>query len=115
MSHTTLPLNMSPEDERSYRDARRRVRSLRGWYMHATVYAAVNGAFWLAFLLSGATHLTRHGWPRPLPMTLAWGLALLVHGAIVWSRTSPSGRQWEARKIEQYMQQERDAQAGARK
>lgn len=63
-------------------------------------------AFWLAFLLNGTHDLTRQGWPRPLPMTLGWGLGMLIHGAVVWSRASGFGLNWEARKIEQYLNDE---------
>ncbi len=92
----------------AYRIARRRVRALRSWYLHAMVYGAVVGGMWVFFLLQGATHLTRNGWPAPLPVTLGWGLGLLIHGLLVWSRTSPVGRNWEARKIEQFMREERE-------
>jgi 2TM domain len=109
MRDDTLPENAaaSPLDQ-AYRIARRRVRALRGWYLHAMVYGSVVGGLWLLFLAQGAIHLTRNGWPRPLPITLGWGLGLLIHGLLVWSRTSPTGRQWETRKIEQFMREERD-------
>ncbi len=99
--------NVNPLDQ-AYRVARRRVRALRGWYLHALIYASVVGGMWVWFFLQGATHLTHNGWPKPLPVTLGWGLGLLIHGLVVWSRTSPVGRHWEARKIEQFMREERE-------
>ncbi len=109
MRDATTPENAaaSPLDQ-AYRIARRRVRALRSWYLHAMVYGSVVGGLWLLFLAQGAIHLTRTGWPRPLPITLGWGLGLLIHGLLVWSRTSPTGRQWETRKIEQFMREERE-------
>lgn len=107
MSHEAcLPMNNMTDEQRAYAVARRRVRLLRSWYLHAMVYAAVNGGFWLFWLVSGATELSRHGWPRPLPMTLGWGLGLLIHGAVVFMRTSGAGRNWEARKIDEFMRDE---------
>lgn len=107
MNEACMPTNEMTDEQRAYRVARHKVRRLRGWYLHAMVYLAVNGAFWLVFLANGAESLTRHGWPRPLPMTLGWGLGLLIHGALVWSSTSGFGRQWESRKVDEFMRDER--------
>lgn len=113
MHHSNSLTDNSPESamDQAYRIARRRVRALRAWYLHALIYGSVVGGLWVLFLAQGATHLTRNGWPRPLPVTLGWGLGLLIHGLLVWSRTSPTGRHWEARKIEQFMLEERAARA----
>jgi hypothetical protein len=86
----------------AYRTARRRVRMLRGWYVHALIYACVIVGLWTAYALS--THSPRFAWP--LPPTLGWGLGLAIHGLVVWLGTSNRGRQWEARKIEQYMHED---------
>ena len=72
---------------------------LRGWYIHALVYACVIGGLWFIYALS--PYSARFHWP--LPPTLGWGLGLLIHGLVVWLGASGKGRQWEARKIEQYM------------
>jgi hypothetical protein len=107
MSHHchVLPADATPED-RAYWRARRRVRALRSWYSHALVYACVNGAVWLMYTLQPWASHDWHGWPGPLKMTLGWGLALLIHGVVVWTRTSTRGREWESRKIEQYVRQD---------
>ena len=88
----------------AYRVARRRVRRLRGWYIHALVYACVIGGLWLLFALQPS--FGRFGWPRPLPPTLGWGLGLAIHGLVVWMGSSLRGRQWESRKIDEYLQAE---------
>lgn len=97
----------------AYRFARRRVRRLRGWYIHALIYACVIGGAWLLFALHPS--FGRMGWPRPLPATLGWGLGLAIHGLVVWTGTSLRGRQWESRKIEEYMQRELAARGSARR
>ena len=40
-------------------------------------------------------------WVWQIP--LAWGLALAVHGILVWTRLSRWGRDWESRKIREFM------------
>ena len=47
------------------------------------------------------------GWPWPLTTTLAWGLGLGVHGILVWTRLSRWGRDWETRKIQEFMNRQR--------
>lgn len=104
-----LPLEAADADQ-AYRRARRRVRMLRGWYVHALVYACVIGGLWALYALSGQP--SRFAWP--LAPTLGWGLGLAIHGLAVWLGTSSRGRQWEARKIEAYMNEERGARRTVR-
>ncbi|WP_454766083.1 sensor histidine kinase [Cupriavidus campinensis] len=87
----------SAADQRAYDDARRRVRALRGFYMHAMLYVAVNAILIAVNLLTAP--------PRPwagAPMA-GWGMALAAHGILVWSRVGLLGRRWEERKIAEYM------------
>lgn len=90
----------------AYWRARRMVRALRGWYIHVLVYAVVNAWLWLRFLYFPSpawSHYSATGWPWPLTTTLAWGLGLTVHGLLVWTRLSRRGRDWEQRKIQEFM------------
>jgi hypothetical protein len=97
--------------ETAYRAARRRVRMVHGWYIHALVYACVIGGLWLIYGFSG--HVPRFRWP--LAPTLGWGLGLAIHGIVVWLNTSRKARQWESRKIEQYLHEDLAATPGRRK
>lgn len=92
----------------AYRQARRRVRMLQGWYIHALVYACVIGVLWLIYLSTGQG--SRFAWP--LPATLGWGLGLAIHGLVVWLGASRRARDWEARKIAEYL--DADAQSPPR-
>lgn len=94
-------------DDAAYRRARRRVRMLRGWYLHALVYACVIAGVWLVYAASGQA-----GYPWPLPATLGWGLGLAIHGLVVWLGSSRRGRDWEARKIEEYLREEAGDRSG---
>ena len=114
MYDTTSSSPATPESasiDAAYRLARRRVRMLRGWYVHALIYACVIGALWIIYAFSG--HTGRFHWP--LPPTLGWGLGLTIHGVVVWLGTSLKGRQWESRKIEEYANEELAARRGSRR
>ena len=97
--------------EAAYRRARRRVRVLQGWYIHALVYACVIGGLWTIYAFTGQG--SRFAWP--LPATLGWGLGLAIHGLVVWLGTSLWGRQWESRKIDEYMNAEQAARGSAKR
>ena len=65
------------------RMARRRAAAKMGWYIHATVYAAVNSMLALISTLDG-----RHWAVYP---ALGWGLGLAIHGAVVYFVTGGGG------------------------
>jgi hypothetical protein len=56
--------------------ARKIVAARLGWYVHATVYLAVN------LLLAVVSARYSHHWA--LFPALGWGVGLLIHGAVVW-------------------------------
>ncbi len=63
--------------------AHRRARAKMGWYIHATVYLAVNSMLAVISALSG------HTW-AVFP-ALGWGLGLAIHGAVVFFTTGGGG------------------------
>ena len=95
--NSTSQIWRSPEDQRAFDDARRHVRSMRRFYRHAIVFLAVNlGLAALSFF-----QVTHRQWPT---WTLfGWGMALGIHGLLVWTRVGLLGPQWEARKIAEIM------------
>ena len=100
------PFPPADDNAWAYWRARRMVRALRGWYIHLMVYVLVNGWLWFRFYYFGTpswSHYQTTGWPWPLSTTLAWGLGLAIHGTLVWMRLSRWGRDWEQRKIQEFM------------
>ena len=61
-------------DQRAYQDARRRVRALRFFYMHALIYVGVNA---LLIVINLVTSPERPWVRAPL---MGWGIGLAVHG-----------------------------------
>ena len=91
-----------PGDARAdaYQRAVRRVRKLRGFYLHAMVYATVMTMLIVINLLSSSG---RFWFPFPL---LGWGLGLAIHGLAVWQGGRWLGAEWEARKIAEILSRE---------
>ena len=94
MQTRTLP------DQQLERQARQRAGAKLGWYMHAFVYVAVNLLLLTLSFASG-----RHWAVFPL---LGWGLALAIHGVVVFVLTGGAGL------YQRLLQQERERLARQR-
>ena len=90
-----MPNSETPTTEAELeRLARRRAGAKMGWYIHATVYIAVN---LLLAVLSSASG--RHWAVFP---ALGWGLGLAIHGIVVFIAAGGGGLH------ERLVQQERE-------
>ena len=90
-----------PEDPDAYRRARRRVRQIRGFYVHVAVFVAVNV---LLHLINFAA--TRKVYWAFWPL-VGWGIGLLAHGLAAYRWMPFLGRDWEERKIRELMDKDR--------
>ena len=91
---------MDQEQQQRYEQARRRVKELKGFYIHATAYVLVNiGLFIINLLTSSGT------WWFYWPL-LGWGIGLGVHALSVFGLRGTLGRDWEERKIRELMDEE---------
>lgn len=70
----------SPDIERI---ARRRAGAKLGWYIHATVFVAVNTM--LALIAFS------HGRRWAMYPAMGWSIGLVIHGAVVFLRTHGAG------------------------
>ena len=68
------------QDHDLERLAHKRARAQIGWYLHASVFVAVNLA------LAGLAAMSGRHWV--LFPTLGWALGLAIHGAAVFIRTT---------------------------
>lgn len=92
--------------EEAYIRARKRVKELEGFYWHAAVYVVVNifliivigvnsGSFW---------HFGTFATP------VFWGIGLFFHYMSVFGKELFFGKNWEERKIREYMDKEKEEQ-----
>jgi hypothetical protein len=82
------------QDRQLERLARKRAGAKMGWYIHATVYVAVNLMLVMLSAMSG-----RHWAVFPI---FGWGIGLAVHGLVVFLVTGGAGLH------ERLVQQERN-------
>ena len=82
-----------------YLAAKRRVKEMKSFYIHATVYVFVN-LFIIVQNVRGGGHWTdmNNYWTA-----LFWGIGLLAHALSVFMPRFFLGKDWEERKIKELM------------
>ena len=88
------------EDDR-YKAAKSRVAQLRGFYVHLTTFIVVNAFLVTLNLLTSPDSLWFY-W-----VLLGWGIGLVAHALQVYGSFTIFGRDWEERKIEEYLKRDR--------
>src|SRR5690606_19618428 len=94
------------EDE-NYKAAQKRVKDIKGFYIHLIVYLFVNIA-----IIVANTNLTRFGnYGIELSnfyTAFFWGIGLAAHWASVFGPGLFLGNKWEEKKIREIMEKERE-------
>jgi len=90
------------EEQQRYERARARVKAIKGFYIHATIFVVVNIALFAINVLVGGV------WWFYWPL-LGWGIGLGVHALAVFGfgGGGPWGRDWEERKTREMIDKER--------
>ena len=94
-----------PDDR--YNMAYKRVKRIKGFYIHALVYVLVN-AF---IIISSANRMSSISngllnWDT-YSTAIFWGIGLLAHGVSVFGRNIFFGQNWEEKKIKELMEKEK--------
>ncbi|WOC40035.1 2TM domain-containing protein [Polaribacter sp. HL-MS24] len=98
-------------EERQYLKAKKRVKEIKGFYIHLIVYVLVNvfisGLIIFGFMRGGSLSLTDAILNFGVYSTwLFWGIGVFVHGLGVFGFISLIGKDWEDRKIKELMEKE---------
>lgn len=98
---------MNSYDQDTYEKAKKRVKDIKGFYTHATVYFLVNLFLLLAQLglFSGNFRLGMPEWGY-FTTPFFWGIGLFFHGLHVFKDNISLFKDWEQRKIREYMEKE---------
>jgi len=91
--------NRDIEQERYYK-ARKRVEEIKGFYGNLISYIVVNG-FLIAINLITSPQYLWFFWPLGW-----WGLGVVFHGLKVFNRMPFFSKDWEERKIKEFMEKE---------
>ena len=88
------------DEQERYARAKEHVEALQGFYIHLTAYIIVNVLLFAANILTDPEGLWFY-W-----VTFFWGIGLVIHGFGVYVEGRIFGREWEERKIREYMERE---------
>jgi hypothetical protein len=91
--------NQYKEEDRYY-NARKRVEEIKGFYGNLISYIVVNCFLIGINLVTSPKHLWFF-WPL-----LGWGIGVLFHGLKVFNYMPFLGKDWEERKIKEFMDKE---------
>ncbi len=80
---------------------KKRVEEIKGFYGHLTSYIGVMLFIGFLNLKYSPEHIWFY-WPM-----LGWGIGLFFHGAKVFDMLSFLGKDWEERKIQQFLEEEK--------
>lgn len=86
--------------DQSYERAKRRVEELKGFYGHLISYIIVN------VFLAIINFLTTPGFWWFLFIAFFWGIGLVAHGSSVFMKRGLFSKEWEERKIKEFMEKE---------
>ena len=88
------------EHDAAVERATKRVKELRDFYVHVTVYVVVNAGLVLLDLVQG-DGLQWAQW-----VIFGWGIGLAAHAVSVFVFESKSASRWEARKLAEFTEEE---------
>ena len=88
------------QEEERYFKARKRVEEIKGFYGNLIAYIVVNIGLMVLNLLTSPGYLWFF-WPM-----LGWGIGVLFHGMKVFNYMPFFGKEWEEKKIKEFMDKE---------
>ena len=99
---------MDNYNESKYNKAKKRVKEVKDFYIHLTVYITINLILIiinLGIFQSGFTDIKIPKWPI-FTTPLFWGIGLFFHGLHVFKGSFSFFKDWENRKIKEFMEKE---------
>jgi len=98
--------NQNNFDQQAYKRAQARLRKLKGFYVHFAAYIIVNALI----LFSRYNNLDAHEnffSFHVFSTAFYWGIGLTAHAASVFAPNFIFGRNWEEKKMKQFMEKEK--------
>ena len=101
-------ITMENYNERKYKQAKKKVKEEKDCYTHLTVYIVINLALIiinLGVFQSGFSDINIPKWPM-FTTPFFWGIGLFFHWISVFKNKFAFLKNWESRKVKEYMERE---------
>jgi hypothetical protein len=92
----------APTDFEKYQKAKKQVESIKGFYSHLAFYIVFNGII-IFINLKYSPNVLWFFWT-----TFSWGIGLFFHAVKVFNLFSFLGKEWEQKKLQQFMEEEKN-------
>ncbi len=90
-----------------YDIAYKRVKRIKGFYIHALIFVLVNGFNIISNIDLNSEHKGYFWNWEAFSIPLLWGIGLLAHGLSVFGHDMLFGANWEQKKIQEFMDKEK--------
>jgi len=100
-------LNQNNPDYDAYKMAQIKVKKLKNFYIHMIVYALVNG-FILFSKYNNLEDQEAFFTFQNFSTAFYWGIGLVAHGATVFIPNFIFGKDWEDKKMKQFMNKDKN-------
>lgn len=97
---------MENQDTIKYDQALKRVKRIKGFYTHALVYVVINIMLVIVNIQNLQDGETYFHW-KNFTTLFFWGIGLAAHGFSIFVPNMIFGKNWEERKIKQFMEEEK--------
>jgi hypothetical protein len=97
-----LKMEQYNEEFERYQKAKKQVEQIKGFYGNLVAYIVVNVFLMIINLLYSPEYLWFF-WPM-----LGWGIGVLFHGMKAFNYSPFLGKDWEERKLKEFMDQEKN-------
>ena len=101
---------MQDYNEEKYERAKKKVKEIKGFYTHLTVYLVVNTMILLLrlnFFKDGFANISIPDWSY-FTTPFFWGIGLTFHGLYTFQHKFSFFKRWEERKIKEYMDRDNE-------
>lgn len=89
-----------------YEEAQKKVKEIKGFYTHLMVYIIIN-IFLLVMQFGLFTNFHYPGWAA-FTTPFFWGIGLFFHGLYVFQHKFRIFKDWEERKIKEFMEKDEE-------
>lgn len=103
-------LVMEDFEKNKFERAHKKMKDIKGFYTHLVVYLMINAILLLAQMGLFSGSLVHFGLPTWSYFTTPffWGIGLFFHGLYVFQHKFSIFRDWEERKIKEYMEKDEE-------